>query len=88
MNRIRKIPFFLSLIVLIVAFSALSVSSMPQEFRYTWTGLNPWNGVEGLAFTIRYFLHTGVALTYMLTIALVFLIWWRLYAIFGRIFRS
>lgn len=58
-----------------------------EEFRYTWVGLNPWNGVEGLAFTVRYFLHTSVAVTYIITVALLFLIWWRLYAIFHRIWH-
>lgn len=87
MNRINKIAFFVSLIVLIVAFSLLSMSSMPKEFRYTWIGLNPWNGIEGLAFTVRHFLHTGTTATYIITIGLVLLIWWRLYAIFNRIWH-
>lgn len=87
MNRINKIAFFVSLIVLVVAFSLLSMSSMPKEFRYTWIGLNPRNGIEGLAFTVRYFLHTGTTATYIITIGLVLLIWWRLYAIFNRIWH-
>lgn len=88
MARINKPAFFISLLLLVVAFGVLSMTSVPRELRYTWTGINPWNGIEGLAFTVRYFLHTSVTLTYLLTAALVFLIWWRLYAIFNRIFRS
>lgn len=61
MKNINKTAFIVSLLVLIAAFSVLSMTSMPEEFRYTWVGLNPWNGVEGLAFTVRYFLHTSVA---------------------------
>lgn len=83
----NKKAFILSLIVLIVAFGVLSMTSVPKEFRYTWNGMNPWNGVEGLAFTVRYFLHTSVTVTYLVTISLIFLIWWRLYAIFNRIWR-
>lgn len=51
MKNINKTAFIVSLLVLIAAFSVLSMTSMPEEFRYTWVGLNPWNGVEGLAFT-------------------------------------
>lgn len=87
MKHINKPALFISLIVLVIAFGILSMTSVPQEYRYTWTGINPWNGIEGLAFTIRYFLHTGVAVTYLLTTAVVFLIWWRLYAIFNRIWN-
>lgn len=64
MKNINKTAFIVSLLVLIAAFSVLSMTSMPEEFRYTWVGLNPWNGVEGLAFTVRYFLHTSVTVTY------------------------
>lgn len=74
MKNINKTAFIVSLLVLIAAFSVLSMTSMPEEFRYTWVGLNPWNGVEGLAFTVRYFLHTSVAVTYIITVALLFLI--------------
>lgn len=87
MKNINKTAFIVSLLVLIAAFSVLSMTSMPEEFRYTWVGLNPWNGVEGLAFTVRYFLHTSVAVPYIITVALLFLIWWRLYAIFHRIWH-
>ncbi len=88
MKNIHIPAFILSTVILIAAFSALSATSMPENLRLTWTGLNPWNGVEGLAFTVCYFLHTSIGLTYVITFALVFLIWWRLYAIFHRIFNQ
>lgn len=87
MKNLNKIALIVSFIVLLAAFSILSMSSVPVEFRYTLTGINPWRGVEGLAFTVNHFLHTGIFLTYACTIALIFLIWWRLYAIFSRIWN-
>lgn len=87
MKNLNKIALITSFLVLLVAFSVLSMTSVPQELRYTWKGLNPWNGVEGLAFTIRYFLHASVTLTYLLTAVLILLVWWRLYAIFNRIWH-
>ncbi|WP_251622030.1 hypothetical protein [Odoribacter lunatus] len=85
MKNLNKIALILSFIVVLIAFSVLSMSSLPAEYRYTWMGLNPLRGMEGLAFTVQYFLHTGAVLTWTITIALILLIWWRLYAIFNRI---
>lgn len=85
MKNLNKVALILSFIVLLVAFSILAMTSVPAEFRYTLTGMNPWRGVEGLAFTINHFVHTGTTFTYVLTIALILLLWWRLYAIFNRI---
>lgn len=85
MKKINKLALLLSFVVLAVAFGILSMTSMPEELRYSWQGINPWNGVEGVAFTVSYFLHTGNGTTYALTIGLVVLIWWRLYSLFNRI---
>ena len=49
----------ISFIILLVACSALSMSAVASNYRYTWVAMNPWNGVEGIAFTVGYFLHTG-----------------------------
>lgn len=84
MKNINKLALILSLLTLLIACSVLNMSSLPKEYRYTWAGMNPWNGVEGIAFTVSYFLHTGIAATYVITIGLVLMIWWRMYALFNR----
>ena len=76
------IPF----IILLVACSALSMSAVASNYRYTWVAMNPWNGVEGIAFTVGYFLHTGKTVSMLITIGLLLVIWWRLYALIHRTF--
>ena len=44
----------ISFIILLVACSALSMSAVASNYRYTWVAMNPWNGVEGIAFTVGY----------------------------------
>ena len=70
----------ISFIILLVACSALSMSAVASNYRYTWVAMNPWNGVEGIAFTVGYFLHTGKTVSMLITIGLLFVIWWRLYS--------
>ena len=72
----------ISFIILLVACSALLASN----YRYTWVAMNPWNGVEGIAFTVGYFLHTGKTVSMLITIGLLLVIWWRLYALIHRTF--
>ena len=67
----------ISFIILLVACSALSMSAVAS---------NPWNGVEGIAFTVGYFLHTGKTVSMLITIGLLLVIWWRLYALIHRTF--
>ncbi len=82
-----NIPFLvISFIILVIACSALSMSAVASNYRFTWIALNPWNGVEGIAFTVGYFLHTGKAVSLLLSIGLLMVIWWRLYALIKRIF--
>ena len=73
----------ISFIILLVACSALSMSAVAS---YTWVAMNPWNGVEGIAFTVGYFLHTGKTVSMLITIGLLLVIWWRLYALIHRTF--
>ena len=65
---------------------ALSMSAVASNYRYTWVAMNPWNGVEGIAFTVGYFLHTGKTVSMLITIGLLLVIWWRLYALIHRTF--
>ena len=60
----------ISFIILLVACSALSMSAVASNYRYTWVAMNPWNGVEGIAFTVGYFLHTGKTVSMLITIGL------------------
>lgn len=76
----------ISFIILLVACSALSMSAVASNYRYTWVAMNPWNGVESIAFTVGYFLHTGKTVSMLITIGLLLVIWWRLYALIHRTF--
>ena len=64
----------ISFIILLVACSALSMSAVASNYRYTWVAMNPWNGVEGIAFTVGYFLHTGKTVSMLITIGLLLVI--------------
>lgn len=84
MKNLNKYALLYSFLVLIIAFSALSMSAAPSNMRFTWEGINPWNGFEGLAFTIGYITPVPVWAVYLITIAITLLIGWRLYALFNR----
>lgn len=86
MKKIHILFLVLSFIILVLACSALSMSAVASNYRYTWVALNPWNGVEGIAFTIGYFLHTGKTTSLLLSIGLLGVVWWRLYALIKRTF--
>lgn len=86
MKNINKLILIISFLILVLACSALSMSSVASNYRYTWVAMNPWNGVEGIAFSVGYFLHTGKAVSLLITIGLLLIIWWRLYALIKRTF--
>ncbi|MDE6451094.1 MAG: hypothetical protein K2L23_02165, partial [Odoribacter sp.] len=71
MKKINLLFLLLSFIILIVACSALSMSSVASNYRFTWVAMNPWNGIEGIAFTIGYFLHTGETTSLLLSLGLL-----------------
>lgn len=85
MKKINRTALLLSFAVLTIACTGLSMSAVGTEHRWTLVAMNPWNGVEGIAFTISYFLRTGGGITYTITCGLLAVIWWRLYALFNRI---
>ena len=86
MKKINLLFLLLSFIILIVACSALSMSSVASNYRFTWVAMNPWNGIEGIAFTIGYFLHTGETTSLLLSLGLLLIMWWRLDALLKRTF--
>lgn len=87
MKNINKLVLIISFLILVLACSALSMSSVASNYRYTWVAMNPWNGVEGIAFSVGYFLHTGKAISLLITLGLLLIIWWRLYALTKRTFN-
>lgn len=87
MKNINKLILIISFLILVLACSALSMSSIASNYRYTWVAMNPWNGVEGIAFSVGYFLHTGKAVSLLITLGLLLIIWWRLYALIKRTFN-
>lgn len=86
--KINKPALILSLLTLIIACSLLSMTSVGKDYRFTWVAMNPWNGVEGIAYTVKHFLHTSKSVTNLLSAALLLVIWWRLYALYNRGLRK
>lgn len=86
MKRIHILFLSLSFIILVIACSLLSMSAVASNYRFTLVAMNPWNGVEGIAFTIGYFLHTSATASMCIAIVLLLIIWWRLYAVLIRTF--
>lgn len=86
--KLNKLALLLSFLTLVIACSALSMFNVHKEFRFTWVAMNPWNGVEGIAFTINHFLHTSKNITTMLTFILLAVIWWRIYSLYNRGLRK
>ncbi len=77
----------ISFLLLVLICSALSMSSVASNYRFTPAAMNPWNGVEGIAFTIGYFLHTDKSISMLIGIGLLFFMWWRIYLLLKRTFR-
>lgn len=86
MKNISKITLIISFLIVVLACSALSMSSVASNYRFTWVAMNPWNGVEGIAFTVGYFLHTDKTVSMLISIGVLLVIWWRLYALIRRTF--
>lgn len=84
MKNIRIPILVISFIILVMACSALSMSVVHSDYRFTWNAVNPWNGVEGMAFTVRHFLHVDYSVSMFITVGLLFVIWWRLYALISN----
>lgn len=86
MKKINIIILVISFVILVLACSALSMSAVASNYRYTWVAMNPWNGVEGIAFSVGYFLHTDKTVSLLISIGVLLIIWWRLYALLRRTF--
>lgn len=87
MKNINYLILIISFLILTMACAALSMSAVSREYRFTWVAMNPWNGVEGIAYTVSHFLHTDKANSMLITFGLLLLIWWRIYALLCRTFQ-
>lgn len=87
MKHIHIPILIISFVILALGCSAISMSSVASNYRFTWVAMNPWNGVEGIAFTVGYFLHTSKLVSMLLSIGLLLVIWWRIYALIRRTFH-
>lgn len=85
MKHINLSTLVISFAILVIACSLLSISSVASNYRFTWVAMNPWNGVEGIAFTIGYFLRAGKTTSLLITGGLLLVVWWRLYALTGSL---
>ncbi|MEG1553885.1 MAG: hypothetical protein RSB93_01040 [Rikenellaceae bacterium] len=85
MKKINITALLLSLIVLVIACSAISISSAPENYRWACESINPLNGIEAIAFVVSYLLHTGGFITYILVGSMFVILWRVLYALFRRL---
>ncbi|MDY4042790.1 MAG: hypothetical protein SOY65_03165 [Marinifilaceae bacterium] len=88
MKKIDKLIVFLSLISLTVIFSLMSLVAAPSPIRYTWKGINPLNGIEGVYSMFEKYLGLAPWLTGILSGILILLVWWRLYTMIKRFIRK
>ena len=86
MRKINICFLIISFILLVIACSALSMSAVASNDRFTIAAMNPWEGVEGIAFTISYFLHTDRCISMLISIGLLLIMWWRIYLLLRRTF--
>lgn len=87
MKRVNKLSLIISFIAVVAACSAISVSASAENLRWTLESINPWNGIEGLAFVMGYLLNSGGFLAYTISIGLFVMLWWGLYVIIARLAR-
>ncbi len=87
MKNINKAAFLISFVTLMIACSLLSMIAASQEYRFTPAVINPWSGIEGIAYTIKYHLYTGTLATWIITIGLLLMMWWRIYSLVCRFWK-
>lgn len=88
MRKRNILSFSIALVFVLVAFSALSISSVAENDRWTLVAINPWNGVEAVAFVISYFLRTGLLGTYAITLGLASVLWFGVYVFIKTLFKA
>lgn len=86
-KRTDPLSLVLATIALLLVFSVLSFIAAPPSVRFTWLGLNPWNGVQGVFALVHKYLATADFWTYLIGGVLILIIWWRMYAVVHRAIR-
>ena len=88
MKTINKTSLFLALIILVIAFSIISMIAAPAEMRYSRHGLNPWNTVQAVPLMFKRFFKTDDWIIYSLSALIIVYLWWRIYALVNKFRRS
>lgn len=88
MKRINWIALILSAIGLAVLLGVTSMAAAPASVRFTWLGMNPLNSVRGVYAMFDKFLHLAPWLTWLLSTALLLILWWRMYAMIRRFLQK
>lgn len=87
MKRLNRTPLIISLLLVTVACSALSISSVAENNKWALESINPLNGIELMAFVVSYFLRSGAFVSYGIMMVFLVLICWGLYALLTLILR-
>lgn len=87
MRKHNILSFSIAFVLVLVAFSAISISSVAENDRWMLASINPWNGVEGVAFVVSYFLRTGLWSTYAITLGLASVLWFGVYMLITTLLK-
>ncbi len=88
MKKINLLALALSFAALAVLLGVTSMAAAPPSVRFTWLGMNPLNSVRGVYMMFHKFLDTAPWLTWILSVALILVIWWRMYVVVCRFFKK
>ena len=85
MKKINILTLTISFLLVVLLCSAMSMSAVADNYRWSLVAMNPWNGVEGMSFTISYFLKTDKNISIPLTLLILCILWWRLFTLIKRL---
>lgn len=88
MKHLNRIPLLVSFLLVTVACSGLSISSVAQNHKWALESINPLNGIELMAFVVSYFLRSGAFVSYGIVMVFLLLVCWGLYALLTLIFKQ
>lgn len=85
MKHLNPTLLVISFVIVLIACSALSVSSVAENYRWTLEALNPLSGIEAIAFVISYLLRIGAVGSYTIAICLLLIIGTAIYLVLSGI---
>lgn len=88
MKKVNKPVLIVTLGLLVISASAISISSTATNLRCTFDAINPWNGVEAIAFVVSYFLRSGSVATYAIALGLYALFGGAIYLVITRVMAA